>query len=239
MTASANADLGRAARYIAAVNFEIVKAAARRRQRQGQGHGARLPAALAGAPVHLVQVKETGRHAPATPPGYRTARRALPRLLADLNATDPRRQAADMLATAVERVGSVKGVDLAGSDSKPGISDGGATTRIKHVERYRRAEALANRWPAEARRGAPARPPRMAMAVRRKSGNRVGIPLFAAILAVCVEGIDLYALLRRYGWSAQTANAGPLRAAILAGLDDIAEGFGLGRAEPRKRVDSA
>ena len=237
MKLTISADQGRAAQYLARVNLEIVKAAGQRRQRQGQSAGARLPAAIAGAPVRLVELSAPGEGR-MTPLGYHTARRDLPRFLADLRPDDPRRKAGELLAAAAERLGAVKGVDLAGGDSKGGLSDGGATTRVKHAARFRLSEALANGWPRDGRTTGPGREPKLALEVRRRDGKRKHIQVFHAVLAVCVDGADLYSVLRRHGWSAQAVNAGPLREAILSALDDIAQGFGLGRAAPRKAVDS-
>ncbi|MDE4059760.1 hypothetical protein [Phaeobacter gallaeciensis] len=239
MIGMVSTDQGRAVRYLERVNLEIVKAAAARRQRQGRGNGARPPAAIAGAPVQLVHL--TGAAAdPTTPPGYRTARRALPRLLADLAVNDPRLAAARMLADACEKVGSVKGVDLAGTDSKGGQSDGGATTRVKHAARLRLIEYLANGWPVERGHGpvrrAPGMRPRVALAVKRGGSNRQQILAFDAIVAVCVDGDDLAAILRRHGWSAQAFNRNPLRDAILATLGDVATGLGLGRPAPKQNA---
>lgn len=226
---------GRAASYLARVNLEIVKAAARRRQRQDQGTGARLPAALAGAPVTL-EVITAGRDR-ITPLGHQTAKRALPPLLARLAANDPRRMVADMLADAVERVGAVRGADLAGADSKGIASDGGATTRVKHAARLRMIEALANRWPVDRRHGPRAGLPRVLMAPRRATEKRHKILAFPALVAVCVEGASVDAILRAHGWSAQAFNRGPLRDALLDALGDVAQGLGLSGASGQKQLD--
>ena len=233
MLSAVNADRGRAARYLSRVNFEIVKAAAISRQREGAGNGARLPASLAGAPVKLVRVKaDDGER--LTPLGYLTARRAPPRLLADLAGNDPRCEAARMLADAFEKVGSVKGADLAGTDSKGAQSDGGATTRVKHAARLRLIRHLANGWPVDRRHG-PLRQPyglrsRVALAVKRGGSKRQQIMAFDALVSVCVDGDDLTSILRRHGWSAQAFNRNPLRDALLATLADVAAGLGLGCA---------
>lgn len=224
---------GRAASYLARVNMEIVKAAGARRQGHlGRGAGARPPAALGGDRVQLVELQRPrggDRQERITPPGYRTARRAPPRLLAQLPEADPRRQVAQLLADAVERVGAVKGVDLAGSDSKGGVSDGGATTRVKHAARLRLIEALANRWPIDRRHGPRRGAARVLLAVKRGGSKRQNIKAFDALLALCVEGASVDAILRAHGWSAQAFNRTPLRDAILEALDDVAAGLGLGR----------
>ncbi|QBR35396.1 hypothetical protein ETW23_03830 [Leisingera sp. NJS201] len=234
MTELVTSARGRASAYLAGRNLAIVKAVAVRRQRQGQGAGKRLPAALAGAPVQLV---ELSRPLPGTKaqkeritlPGQQTARRALPPLLAKLPENDPRSRAAKMLGDAVERVGAVRGADLAGADSKGGVSDGGATTRVKHAARLRMIEALANRWPVDRRHGPQRSVPRVLLTVKRPSEKRRNIRAFDALMAVCVDGDSVDAILRAHGWSAQAFNRNPLRDAILAALADVAEGLGLGR----------
>lgn len=237
MRYGASGELGRASSYLAKVNLEIVKAAGARRQRQGRAAGARLPASLAGAPVNLVSLKGRQDEA-ATPVGYKTAQRAVPRILADLPACDPRREAARMLADACEKVGSVKGASLEGADSNGGQSDGGATTRVKHAARLRVMRCLVNGWPIDARHGPVRRGarllPRVALQVKRAGGQRQNILAFDALLAVCVDGDDLGAILRRHGWSAQAFNRNPLRDALLASLDDVADGLGLGRGAAKE-----
>lgn len=225
-----NWEQGRAAQYLAAVNIGIVKSAAVRRMAQGRGDGARPPASIAGPRVHLVRVSGADKD-PATPAGYQTAVRAAPRVLAALKANDPRRTVATLLADAFERVGSIKGADLAGTDSKGGLSDGGATTRVKHAARLRLIEYLANGWPVD-RASGPVRggrvwAPRLALEVQRRGGKRQDIQAFDAVVAVCVEGMDLAEILRRHGWSVQAHNRDPLRAAVLATLGDVADGLGL------------
>ena len=93
------------------------------RQRQCHGEGARGPVGMAAAPARLEAIKEArpgGGVAPVTPLGYLTTVRALPRVLAALPRNDPRRQAADMLAGAYERIGAVQGGTVEGGDTKGG-----------------------------------------------------------------------------------------------------------------------
>lgn len=68
MSVVVRSELSRAALFLERVNLEVIKAAAARRQRQDQGVGARLPAALAGAPAQLVEVTG-GASDPETPKG--------------------------------------------------------------------------------------------------------------------------------------------------------------------------
>ncbi len=228
---------GRAASYMARVNMEIVKAAAARRQGHDQDNGARLPAALAGAPVRLEVIKGQGTNQRVTPLGYKTAKRALPPILARLAPSDPRLAAATMLADAVERVGAVKVSDLGGADSNGLPSDGGATTRIKHAARLRLIEAKANRWPVTIRHGPRKGLARVLMAPKRASGQRHKILAFDALVAVCVDGASVDAILRAHGWSAQAFNRTPLRDAILGALDDVAEGLCLTARATKKSLD--
>jgi len=226
-------DVSRAAGYLARVNMEIVKAAAARRQGRGFGQGERPAPSLASPPVRLVEI---GGDRPAservTPLGRKTAIRRLPHVLASLPAADPRRRAAMMLADTMERVGSVRGQDLAGADSKGVISDGGATTRVKHAARLRIIEALANGWPVDRRHGRVTRgPARVLMRVQRANGKRQEIQAFPALLAVCVFGLELSDLLARHGWSVQNYNLGPLSSGRRQVLDDVAEALGIGRSE--------
>ena len=51
---------------------------------------------------------------------------------------------------------------------------------------------------------------------------------YAALVAMCVDGEDLTAILRRHNWSAQAFNCNPLREALLETLADVAFGLGLG-----------
>jgi hypothetical protein len=234
-------DQGRAAKYLGQVNLAIIAAAAGRRQghddRPHAPGGARPPAALGQSRVALDVIEEAGadgRPEPITPLGYKTARRALPRVLSDLSEVDPRRRAANQLADTMERIGSVKGSDLAGTDSKGGISDGGATTRVKHAERLLIIEMLANRWPHRRRGRAMPAAERILMLVQRNGGKRQDIKAFPALIAVCVDGLALDDVLRRHGWSAQTANRKALAEALLAALDDVADGLGFGRWEKKK-----
>lgn len=235
-------DMRRARLYLAAMNIKIIKAAAARRQAHGRGNGARLPAAMGHHPV-AVQVLSEGRPGPhgrrITPLGYKTAVRALPPILAGLNATDPRRRAADLLASACERIGSIQGGNLEGAAPKAGVSDGGVTTRIKHASRLRVIKALANGWAVDMRQGpATDGPARVLMPVQRQGRNRQHIKAFPALVMLCVEGLDLAAILRRHGWSAKSDNTKALGLALLSILDDLAGALGLGRWHGKKGVDT-
>lgn len=142
---------GRATKYLGRVNLAIIGATAERRQGYDTGQrapgGAQAPVALGAAPVVLSEIMEPvlgGKAERVTPLGYKTEVRAQPRILAKLAKADPRLQAATMLMDAVERIGSVKGADLGGTDSKAGVSDGGATNRVKRAARLWTIEVLVN-----------------------------------------------------------------------------------------------
>lgn len=230
MNAGLGSDIGRAAAYLGRVNLEIIKAAAGRRQGVGRGRGDRPPAALAAAPVSLGVVGAAGGNT-GTPRGSRTAKRKLPRLLSDLPDGDPRVQVAQMLADAVERVGSVRGVDLEGTDRKSVFSDGGATTRLKHAERLRRIKCAVNGWPYRAAvaggRIEPMPCPRVALAVKKVGGIRQEIKAFEALVAICVGGETMADVLARHGWSPQWENTRRLRAALLSALWDAGVALGV------------
>lgn len=214
MTAGTNSDRDCAASSLARVNFQIVKAAGAHRQAQGRGNCAHLPASIAGAPVSLVDLKARrpgGGSEPVTLLGYQTAWRRLPEILTALGAADPNLAAAQMLANAAERVGAIKGADWGGADSSGEISDGGATTKIKHAARLWMIEALANGWPIDARHGPKNGARRVALDVRRKGSQRQPILAFDTLSAVCVDGLDLGAIQRRSGWTAQVFNRNPMR----------------------------
>jgi hypothetical protein len=226
----------RASLYLGKINFMLIKAVAARRQGIGRkADGARLPAAMAGGPVTLQTITRplpNGKAELITPLGHKTAVRALPRLLSGLDPADPRLAAARMLVDAVEKVGSIKGADLGGTDSKGGVSDGGATTRIKHAARLRVIEARANGWPigrtGRIQRGAP----RVLLAVQRKRGNRQQILAYPSLVGICVDGLPLDEILRRHGWATHSAHRKDLSASLLLVLDDVAAALGLGRWMP-------
>ena len=166
---------GRAALYVHNLNMAIVAQCARARQRHGEGEGARARRHGSRPRTPRSDQDSLARRGAAlvTPLGYLTAVRALPRVLAALPRTDPRRQAADMLAGAYERIGSVQGGTAEGGDTKGGQSDGGVTTRVKHAERLRMIEAAANFWPIDRRDGRITRGRALVvMPIKRKRGNR-------------------------------------------------------------------
>lgn len=67
----------------------------------------------------------------------------------------------------------------------------------------------------------------MALAVRRQRGaGRSGVPVLALVRAVAVDGLDLSAVLRRYGWAAQGPNREAAREALAAALDRMGAACG-------------
>ncbi|MBY6121826.1 hypothetical protein KUV64_22075 [Mameliella alba] len=240
-------ETARAAALLERVNRALILDAGERHQgHRNRAPGARLPVSVAGGRVALEAiaepragvVEEDGRRglvaAPGlelvTPVGYKTARRRLPRILADLDKGDPRLEVVRLLVDASERIGAVKGaLSDGGGGGFDGQNDGGATTRVKHAARLRLIEARVNGWTVE-RGGAIKRgPQRVALPVQRARGNRREIRAFPAICALCVEGRTLGDVLRGNGWQDRRENRKPLRRAVLAALDDAAEGLGLGR----------
>ncbi|MDF0602136.1 hypothetical protein P1J78_15460 [Psychromarinibacter sp. C21-152] len=162
-----------------------------------------------------------------TPLGYRTARRALPRVLAALPETDHRRIAAELVGNSVERIGAVKGASLEGTDSKGGQSDGGATTRSKHAARLHLVEAVANGWTVDTATGRIRRgPERVVFEVQRRIGERQEINAFPLLLAVCVHGRDLQDILRAHGWSVQSKYTRALGQNVLDMLDRVSVRLG-------------
>jgi hypothetical protein len=235
-----NIAAGTARLYLTARNAEIIRSAARRRQAHGMGDGERLPAGIARAPVSLQELHERqpGRRVErVTAAGHKTAVQALPRILAALHRDDPRRRAADLLATSFERIGAAGGGGAEGGDTKGGQSDGGVTTRIKHAQRLRVIEAVANRWAISQGHGVVTPgADRVVLAVRRKRGNRQQIKAFPLLVALCVEGHDLAQILTAHGWTVHSKHSRPLGVAALGLLDDIADALGFGRGGPATRA---
>lgn len=213
------------------LNRLLIASAAERRQGTERGRGDRAAAGLAQPrralkTVTEARVTEAGVvQAPVTPLGYKTAVRAMPLVLAGLEPGDRRLRVAMMLADACERIGAVKGGDLEGGNTKGGVSDGGVTTKIKHVERFNLIERLANGWRVHPKTGAVERGPELiAMRVQRQRGNAQHIKAMPLLIAVCVEGQSMRAILEAHGWTAHAKHRKTLAAAVLAILDEIASG---------------
>lgn len=241
-----NRQIAAARAFLYPVNRAIIAAASGRRQGHAaslshrpvaRAGGARAPLSLAARPVVLQVITErvAAGEMRVTPLDTKTAVRAMPPLLAGLDRADPRRRAAEALADAFERIGAARGVDWQGGNTSGGISDGGATTRVKHAARLRMIEAAANGWPVDPRHGSVARGAvRLALPVQRVRGDRLEIRCFNALVALCVEGCTLAQILAAYGWSDHSKHTGALGAALLAALDDIGGALGFGRMGPER-----
>lgn len=224
-------DRGRARLYMQRCNMEIVKAAAVARQGASLVAGARAPAGMGQTAKQLEVLRERrvgDGEALVTPLGHLTAVRVVPRVLAVLDRNDPRRQAAEMLGVAFERIGAVQGAAIGGNDTKRNNSDGGVTTRVKHAARLRLIEAAANLWPVDRRHGHVFKGRELVvMQVERKCGGRKEIRAFPLLLAICVDGMDLADILRAHGWSVQSKYTRPLGIAVLHLLGKIADNVGI------------
>lgn len=238
--------MARAAVTLERVNLAIIKHAAARRMRAGRTTGASPVAALAGAPVDLEVITEDrpgGKAAPITPLGYKTAVRRLPPVLAALDKRDPRRRAAVMFADAWEKIGATKGSSFEGGapSGSGAVPDGGATTRVKHAERLRLVyEATRAREEGKRKHMITARRvPRVVLAPKRKGRGGKEIRAFDLLLAVCVRGEDMLAVLRAHGWGRRSEHRKILAQAVLEMLDDLAAAWGLGRADPGGQVDAS
>ncbi|MGR3498787.1 MAG: hypothetical protein ACU0E9_07835 [Limimaricola soesokkakensis] len=226
----------RAAALVDVLNRRLLAHAAGRRQAHGRGEGARAPAGLAQPRRRLDVLTEPGpgdRRRPITPLGYKTATRALPPVLAGLDAADARRRAADTIADCAERVSGARGGDMQGGDISGLPSDGGATTRVKWAARLRVIEAVANGWPISTDGTIAKGAPRVALPLGRPSPKRQEIKAFPLLLAVCVEGQDMREILVAHGWSPHGKYRRALIVATLDLLERVGAGLGFGRA-PRK-----
>ena len=224
-----NTDRGRARVFLQGVNCRLIERAARRRLGVGQGDGARSPIAAARGPVELVELTRRcpgGKVEQITPNGWKTARRRLPPVLAALEADHPRMIAATGFAVICERIGAIKGADLAGGgggNSSFGVSDGGATTKARHAEALWQIRGALNQWPITRPSGRYVRSlDRVVMAPGNKRGNRQPIKAFDLVARVCIEGQDLKEILTAHGWSAHNIHRKKLRAEILELLDIMA-----------------
>jgi len=228
-------DRGRAGLYLATRNAAIITRMGAKRQGIGAGSGERAPLGMAARPVALHRLTErtdSGATLPKTAPGTQTAIRNSARALAVLASDDPRRIAADLVAGSYEQIGAAGGGRGGGGDTSGGVSDGGVTTRIKHVERIRLIEALANGWAVDPVHGRVKRgPERVALTVQRKRPGRLDIKAFRMLILLCVEGRDMAQILTAHGWNVHSKHSRVLIAAAWQILDDIAEALGFGRSD--------
>ena len=221
----------RARSAVERLNMAFLSAAAERRQGLDRGHGARSPAGLGQPRRDLVTIEDAVGWCDdgewifkrQTPIGYQTARASLPPVLAALGPADPRRIEALKFAATVEKIGAIAGADLAGSCTKGAISDGGATTKVKHAARFNRARDVVNGWEFDHRAGRVVRgAERIAFKVQRRNGKA-----FDLLCAVCVDGLDMGAILRASGWSAHGKQRKALAVAFLELLDLLRRDAGI------------
>jgi hypothetical protein len=240
-----NLDRGRAALFLQGVNMAIIKHAAARRQgcRARDGEGARGPIALGRAPMVTTVIVERSAGAlavvdgvptvgtvmrPVTAFGERTAVRALARPLMGVDAAHPGMRAAEMIALSFERIEGVGGGSGEGNLHSGQQSDGGVTTKIKHVQRVRIIEAVANQWAIDPVHGRVDRGvERCLLAATRSTGNRQQIMAFYLLIAVCVEGQDLADILRAKGWRPDGRYTKILMIELWFMLGQIADELGL------------
>lgn len=246
--AAANVDQGRAALFLQLGNAAIIKHAATRRQghRARDGDGARAPIALGRAPMVTQVITEAvprlifdvfdvdGKHKVVniltvkTTPGQRTAVRVVARPLMGVDASHPGMCAADMIACSFERLTAVGGGGGEGGAHSGQQSDGGVTTKIKHVQRVRIIEAVANQWAIDPVHGRVDRGvERCLLAATRSTGNRLPIMAFHLLVAVCVDGQDLADILRAKGWRADSRYTKILMVELWFMLGQIADQLGL------------
>lgn len=230
-------DFARARALVEKKGRLIIAHAAWRRQKCGEGLGARAALGLAAPPAHLTEIAHprAGDAGPEriTPLGYQTAARKMPRVLSRLDRNDPRRLAANRYAHLVETLHAVKGNDPAGAAVTGRPSDGGAVTRTEIARALRKVEAAVNGWPVfkdgRIKRGAELeimRPPRV-------PDGQMPIRAKAFLDMVVLEAFDMATILERHGWFANTRNRKHLNSKALELLDEIAEVLGYGRAVSR------
>lgn len=214
------------------INIQIISTLAARRALVGVGQGERAHPGPARAAFELVQLSErraSGEVVEITRPGFRTARRKVPQVLARMDETDPRRRACDLYAQAVEKIGSIAGVSAEGAraDGGPATNDGGVTTRIKHAATIRAVECALDGT-------APAITPSA-----RGGGDRKPISRRTLIDAICLRGSDLKSVLTGAGWSGHRRDVATLTLAAEDALEVMARALGLIDPAARAAGDEA
>jgi hypothetical protein len=228
-------EMALATAYAERLNFGILKGLALRRAKVGVGAGERPPAAPA-RPEHMLteleERDENGKLQSVTAIGHRTAVRRMPAVLAKLDQADPLRVAAEMYATAAEKIGSVAGASIDGSPQGGGggTSDGGATTRIQFATILRQVEGAANGWQRAPVTGNYIRGAELVvLAPSNKRGDRAAITAMGLLKAVCLDGSDMRAILHNAGWSAQARDVRKLTEVAEDLLELVAQGLGIVR----------
>lgn len=227
-----------AASFVAALTVELIGAQAARRQGVTRGDGDRPVPSLAAEAVDLVEIHEPRRLGQreaerVTEPGAKTAVRRLPVFLSGLGREDGRRIAALSYVNAVERVGSVKGADLsptAGmSGGGDGVSDGGATTRVRDAAIVRLVAGTANRWKFDReRRCYVTGPARVVLAPKRSNSKGRAITALDLLDGLLVHGLSFNEILRGFGWSVHSKTRGLLVDAAQEMVDEITDAMGHG-----------
>lgn len=221
--------------FVSLLSRDLIAAAAARRQGVGRGGGERGAPSLAATPVDLVVIHErapgAARADRVTDPGAKTAARRVSPFLARYGRQDGRRLAAQVYADAIERVGSVKGAELSPETevrgSSPGVSDGGATSRVRDAALVRLARGRVNRWKWDrARRSYVTGPSRVVLAPRRGADRR---PITALDLldGLLVEGLSLAEILRCAGWSTHSKHCKALTESAEEMIEELADLTGL------------
>ena len=87
---------------------------------------------------------------------------------------------------------------------KGGISDGGATTYVKHAARLQLIEVIVNKWRLDPLHGRVIKGDEFVMfGVRRQRGHAKGIRVMRLLELICIEGLDMRQILELHGLSAQ------------------------------------
>lgn len=220
---------GQAALIAERVNVKLISGFAARRALLGRGQGERAAAGAARQRAELVELVEAapggGSVQPArvgfsavpapmvelTRPGFTAARRRLPPVLAALPELDAHRLAAEAFATACEKLGSMAGASAEGvrADGGAATNDGGVTTRVRYAATVAKVRAVTGPWPDPLRPG-------------NTRGARRAITAHELVTAVCVEGLDMKAILIRAGWSGQRRDGARLTHAFGLLMEGVA-----------------
>ncbi|WP_170765569.1 hypothetical protein [Ruegeria lacuscaerulensis] len=223
--------------FVAALNLDLIAAAAARRQAVGKGAGVRSEPSLAAGSVDLIEIHDIdGRgEITATARGEKTARRRAPAFLSRYHDHDGRRLAALRYLASVERIGGMKGsalsieADISGGSG--GISDGGVTSRVQDVKLVQMVHGLVNRWKWDpVCRDFVRTVPRVVLLPRRGADRhpaRRPITAVALLNGILIDGLSMAEILRRFGWSVQSKQRDTLTESAEEMLELIADKLGL------------
>lgn len=213
------------------LNLKMIMSFSACRARLGVGAGERAPAAPARSHMELCEIAEPvrgGAVIAVTDPGMQATRRRLPRVLSRMPEGDARREAAEVYARAIEKIGSVAGASAEGvrADGGAATNDGGVTTRIGHASTIATVEAVLSSAGAA-----------LVPGNRRGGDRRRPIACAELVKSLCVDGDDMKTILTRAGWSGHRREIGSLSAVAEACLEEIARALGLiseGAAAPSR-----